>query len=67
MNDVRERVLPEVSDEWVSETTEFESAEELRSTLLEQMSDMKRRSLASNFQDKALDQLVDEVRNYLRS
>ena len=61
VNDVRERVLPEVTDEWVAETTEFESAEELRSTLLGQMSDMKRRSLAGTFQDRALDQLVDEV------
>jgi trigger factor len=61
VNDVRERVLPEVTDEWVSETTEFDSADELRSTLLEQMGDMKRRSLAGTFQDRALDQLVDEV------
>lgn len=61
VNDVRERVLPEVTDEWVSETTEFDSADELRSTLLDQMSDMKRRSLAGTFQDRALDQLVDEV------
>ena len=61
VNDVREQVLPEVTDEWVAETTEFESADELRSTLLEQMGQMKRRSLAGTFQDKALDQLVDEV------
>ena len=61
VNDVRERVLPEVTDEWVTETTEFETVDELRSTLLGQMSDMKRRSLAGTFQDRALDQLVDEV------
>lgn len=61
VNDVREQVLPEVTDDWVSETTEFESVEEMRSTLLEQMSAMKRRSLAGTFQDRALDQLVDEV------
>jgi trigger factor len=61
VNDVRERILPEVTDDWVNETTEFESAEEMRSTLLDQMSQMKRRSLAGTFQDKALDQLVDEV------
>ncbi len=61
VNDVRQQMLPEVTDEWVSETTEFESVDELRSTLLDQMSDMKRRSVAGSFQDKALDQLVDEV------
>lgn len=61
VNDVRERVLPEVTDEWVAETTEFESVDELRSTLLDQMSGMKRRSLAGTFQDRALDQLVDQV------
>ena len=61
VNDVRERVLPELTDTWVVETTEFETVEELRSTLLAQMSDMKKRSLAGTFQDKALEQLVDEV------
>lgn len=59
--DVREQVLPEVSDEWVAENTEFETESELRETLLSQMADMKRRSIAGTFTDLALDQLVDEV------
>jgi trigger factor len=61
VSDVRERILPEVTDDWVAETTEFETVEEMRTTLLDQMSQMKRRSLAGSFQDKALDQLIDEV------
>ncbi len=61
VSDVRKRVLPEVTDEWVSESTEFETAEELTDTLRTQMGSMKKRSMLSAFQERALDQLIDEV------
>lgn len=61
VTDVRKRVLPEVTDEWVAETTEFDTADELTTTLRDQMSSMKKRSMLSSFQDRALDQLIDEV------
>lgn len=61
VTDVRQRILPDVTDEWVSDNTEFETEAELRETLTDQMADMKKRSIAGSFQDKALDQLVAEI------
>lgn len=61
VNDVRKRILPEVTDEWVAETTEFDTADELTSTLRGQMESMKKRSMLNAFQDRALDQLIDEI------
>ncbi len=58
---VQEKVLPELTDEWVAEITEFSSIAELEVNLEERMGDMKRRALAGRFREKALDQLVAEV------
>lgn len=58
---VQAKVLPELTDEWVAEVTEFSSVSELEINLEERMGDMKRRSLASKFREQALDQLVAEV------
>ncbi|MGF1666230.1 MAG: trigger factor [Acidimicrobiia bacterium] len=58
---VQAKVLPELTDEWVAEITEFSSIAELEVNLEERMGDMKRRALAGRFREKALDQLVAEV------
>jgi trigger factor len=61
VRDVRRKVLPELTDEWVAEITEFASTAELEVNLEERMTAMKRRSLAAQFRERALGQLVDEV------
>ncbi len=61
VTEIRQKLLPDFNDEWVDEVTEFETVEELRSNLLERMADIKKRSLAVNFREKALDELVHEV------
>ncbi len=61
VTDVKQKVLPELTDEWVSEITEFSSVTELEVNLEERMGQMKRESLARQFREKALEQLVDEV------
>jgi trigger factor len=61
VTDVRSKVLPELTDEWVAEITEFSSVAELEVNLEAQMGDMKRRALATRFREQALDQLVAEV------
>ncbi|MFO7300664.1 MAG: trigger factor [Actinomycetes bacterium] len=61
LNEVKERVLPELDDEWVDENTEFETVEELREALREQLRDVKVRAAAREFSEKALSTLRDEV------
>lgn len=59
--DVRAKQLPEITDEWAAEMTEFETAEELISSLRSQLGDMKKQALSNQFRQRALDELVDQV------
>jgi trigger factor len=61
IGDVRAKQLPELTDEWVSEMTEFETVDEFTASLREQLGDMKKRSLANRFREQALEELVDQV------
>lgn len=61
VNEVKELVLPELNDEWVEENTEFETVDELTSTLRERMAESKQSGLASRFTDRALETLVEQV------
>ena len=61
VNEVKELVLPDLDDEWVDENTEYETVEELRTTLRQRMADMKQSTLARRFSDRALETLVDQV------
>ncbi len=61
VTEVRQKLLPDLNDEWVDEVTEFETIEELRASLVERMADIKKRSLAVSFRELVLDELVSEV------
>lgn len=61
VHEVKERVLPEMTNEWVDENTEFETAEELMDTLRERLADAKLRSASEEYSDKALSTLRDQV------
>lgn len=61
VHDVQAKVLPEVSDEWISEVTEFDTLAELRADLAGRMGSMKRRIVLDRFRERALDQLVEDT------
>ncbi|HLT96795.1 MAG TPA: trigger factor [Acidimicrobiia bacterium] len=61
VNEVKQLVLPELTDEWVDENTEFETVEELRTSLRERMAEAKKAGLARRFNDRALETLLDQV------
>ena len=61
VGDVREKRLPEITDEWAAEMTEFETAQELIDSLRGQLSGMKKQALSNQFRQKALDDLVEQV------
>jgi trigger factor len=61
VHEVKERILPEMTDEWVDENTEFEKADELMDTLRERLADAKLRSASQEYSDKALSTLRDQV------
>src|SRR5690606_33257615 len=61
VNEVKQLVLPDLTDEWVDENTEYSTVEELRSSLRERMAEVKRAGIARRFADRALETLVEQV------
>lgn len=61
VHEVKERILPELDNEWVDENTEFETVDELREALTEQLTDAKLRVASREYSDKALSTLRDQV------
>jgi trigger factor len=61
VNEVKERILPELDDGWVDENTEFETVEELRAELEEQLGRAKLQGVTRQFAERALSTLVDQI------
>jgi trigger factor len=59
VNEVKQKVLPEVNDEWVSEVTEFDTMSELEAELRVELAAGKRRAVARDLRQKVLDYLID--------
>jgi trigger factor len=58
---VRAKKLPEVTDEWVGDVSEFESVTELEEALTENLSAMKVMSARGMFQDELIEHLTEEL------
>lgn len=61
VNEVKERILPELDDAWVDENTEFETVEELRAELEAQLGQAKLQAVSRQFAERALGTLVEQV------
>lgn len=61
VHEVKERILPELTDEWVDENTEFDTVEELMGTLEERLANAKLQSVSREYSEKALATLRDQV------
>ncbi len=58
---VRAKRLPDVTDEWVADVTEFETVAELEEQVAENMLAMKKSVVAGSFRESLVDELVDEL------
>lgn len=61
VHEVKERILPDLTDEWVDENTEFETVAELRTVLEDGLADAKLRAVTREFSDRALGTLRDQI------
>lgn len=61
INEVKERILPELDDEFVDENTEFDTVAEFKDALREQLGDAKLRAVTREFTEKAVATLRDQV------
>ena len=61
VKDVKEKVLPDVTDEWVSEQSEFETVAELREDTRKRLETVKKLQASLAMRDEALKSLVQLV------
>jgi trigger factor len=61
VKEVKEKSLPELTDEWASEASEFETVEELRADIAKRMSVMKRIQATLTLRNATVDALVELV------
>lgn len=61
VNSVKERELPEPDDEFAQLASEFDTIEELRESLVEQVKRVKRVQQAEQIRDKALETLLEQT------
>ena len=61
VKEVREKILPELTDEWVSETTEFTDIKELKSELEKNIENIKKQQVASQYQAGLTTKLIEEA------
>jgi trigger factor len=61
VKEVREVILPEVTDEWASEASEFDTVDELREDIRNRLSSLKRLQAALQVRDRVLEALVELV------
>jgi trigger factor len=58
---VQERVLPEVTDDWANEVSEFDTVEELRGDIQGRLSNVRRLQTSMALRDKVVEALVQLV------
>jgi trigger factor len=61
VKEVKEKVLPEVTDEWASEASEFDTVEELRRDLTDRIGTVKRLQGAMALRNQTVDAVVELV------
>lgn len=61
VKEVKEKRLPDLTDEWVSDVTEFETVEEMRSDLERRMTEAKRAASVAQLRNGILGQLLEEM------
>jgi len=61
VKEVREKILPEVTDEWASEASEFETVDELRASITERLAAVKRVQAALALREAVVDAVGELV------
>ncbi|MGI8807201.1 MAG: trigger factor [Acidimicrobiales bacterium] len=61
VKEVREKILPEVTDEWAGEASEFDTVEELRANFRIELEAVRKLEAAMQVRDKVIEALVELV------
>ena len=60
VKEVKEKVEPDLTDEWISSVTEFDSIEQMKSELTKNIENVKKRQVANQYQSLLTAKLIEE-------
>ena len=60
VNEIKEKVMPELTDDWVSSMTEFDSISEMHDELNKNIEMVKKRQIANQYQGLLTSKLIEE-------
>ena len=60
VKEVKEKVEPDLTDEWISSVTEFDSIEQMKSELTKNIENVKKRQVANQYQSLLTSKLIEE-------
>ena len=60
VKEVKEKVEPDLTDEWISSVTEFDSVEQMKSELTKNIENVKKRQVANQYQSLLTSKLIEE-------
>ena len=60
VKEIKQKVMPELTDEWVSSVTEFDTVKEMNEELVKNIEDAKKRQVANQYQRLLTSKIIDE-------
>jgi len=60
VKEIKEKVMPELTDDWVSSVTEFDSVKEMNEELYKNIQNVKKRQIANQYQGLLTSKLIEE-------
>ena len=60
VKEIKQKVMPELTDEWVSSVTEFDTVKDMNEELVKNIEDAKKRQVANQYQGLLTSKIIDE-------
>jgi len=60
VKEIKQKVMPELTDEWVSSVTEFDTVKEMNEELVKNIEEAKKRQVANQYQGLLTSKIIDE-------
>ena len=60
VKEIKQKVMPELTDEWVSSVTEFDTVKEMNEELVKNIEDAKKRQVVNQYQGLLTSKIIDE-------
>ncbi len=60
VKEIKEKIMPELTDDWVSSVTEFDSVKEMNEELYKNIESVKKRQIANQYQGLLTSKLIEE-------